>query len=215
MIPSYPLRPTNGGPLHRARPKRGQWAYEPKVNGWRSLVHAPTGKMWNRQGKRLSIEHEFNAVLEAIRNADLPPEFEWLDCEAFERRHTLGKGSLVLLDYIPGDPKTTYSERQEKIHRQFYGELAQPLTHHAPPAENTLLLLDKYSFGEQEIDAGFHIHPPLDAEDMWVGLQHINKKWNAEVFEGFVAKKLDSTYPRQLRSPDLESPYWIKHRWEF
>jgi hypothetical protein len=89
------------------------------------------------------------------------------------------------------------------------------LTHHAPPAENTLLLLDKYSFGEQEIDAGFHIHPPLDAEDMWVGLQHINKKWNAEVFEGFVAKKLDSTYPRQLRSPDLESPYWIKHRWEF
>ena len=214
MIPSYPLRPTNGGPLHLTRRKRGNWAYEPKVNGWRAVVHAPTSRMWNRRGQRLSIEYEFSAVLEAIRTADLPPEFEWLDCEAFERRHALGKGSLVLLDYIPTD-NAPYSERQNKMHKQFYGTLAQPLTHNAPPPEKALLLLDKYSFCGEEFEAGVHLIPPMDAQDMWLALPHINKKWNAEVFEGLVAKRLDSPYPRQLRSPNQESPHWVKHRWEF
>jgi hypothetical protein len=55
----------------------------------------------------------------------------------------------------------------------------------------------------------------MDAKDMWLALPHINKKWNAEVFEGLVAKKLDSPYPRQLRSPNQESPHWVKHRWDF
>jgi len=213
-IPSYPLRPINGGPLHEERPKRGLWAYEPKVNGWRAILHTPTRRMWNRHGKRLSIEHEFSTVLEQIRKANLPPELEWLNCEAFERRHALGKGSLVLLDYIPTD-NATYVERQRRIHRQFYGVMAQLMSHHAPPPENSLLLLDKYSLNQEETEAGFHIHPPLDARDMWHALPHINKKWNAEVFEGLVAKRLDSPYPRQLRSPNQESPCWVKHRWEF
>lgn len=54
--PSYPLRPINGGPLPRARPKSGTWLYEPKINGWRAIVNTRTGAMWNRHGKRLSIE---------------------------------------------------------------------------------------------------------------------------------------------------------------
>ena len=206
MIPSYPLRPTNGGPLHLSRPKRGQWTYEPKINGWRAIVHAPTSRMWNRHGKRLSIEHEFAAVLEAIRNADLPPEMEWLDCEALERRHALGKGSLVVLDYMPPDIRATYEQRQETLRGAIHSSRIPhiKLDHIAPPPNDLLLLLDNYNFND-----------PIDPESMWATLQDCNKEWNAEVFEGLVAKRLDSTYPRQLRSPNQECPYWVKHRWEF
>lgn len=203
MIPSYPLRPANGGPLHLARPKRGQWTYEPKINGWRALVHAPTGRMWNRRGQRLSIEYEFAAVLEAIRTADLPPEMEWLDCEALERRHALGRGSLVLLDYIPTD-KATYEQRQNTMRAAIQNTPHTNLNHISPPSNDILLLIDNYRDDE-----------PINPQSMWNTLQACNKKWNAEVFEGLVAKRIDSPYPRQLRSPNLESPYWVKHRWEF
>ena len=40
--PTYPARPVNGGAFPRALPKRGTWSYEPKLNGWRTLVHTPT-----------------------------------------------------------------------------------------------------------------------------------------------------------------------------
>jgi hypothetical protein len=199
----------NGGPLHRARPKRGQWAYEPKVNGWRAIVHAPTGKMWNRRGKRLSIEHEFTAVLEAIRNADLPPEMEWLDCEAFERRHALGKGSLVLFDYMPRPTdKTPWENRQILLADAIHpcGETRDGFERWQfdrvpPPQDRALIFQSPF--------------PESSLEHYWQTLQDMNKLWNAEVFEGFVAKRLDSTYPRQLRSPNLETPHWVKHRWEF
>ena len=48
-------------------PKPGQWHYEPKYNGWRALVHAPTGTMFNRYGQRLTIQREFSAALAALR----------------------------------------------------------------------------------------------------------------------------------------------------
>lgn len=207
MIPSYPLRPANGGPLHLARPKRGQWTYEPKINGWRALVHAPTGRMWNRRGQRLSIEHEFAAVLETLRNADLPPEMEWLDCEALERRHDLGRGSLVILDYLAPD-KATYDERKlflaDAIHPS--GETREGFERWQfdrvpPPSDRALLFQSPFTAS--------------DLDHYWQKLQDLNKEWNAEVFEGFVAKRTNSPYPRQLRSPNQESPYWVKHRWEF
>jgi hypothetical protein len=174
--------------------------------------------MWNRHGKRLSIEHEFSFVLNALQDATLPPEFEWLDCEAFERRHALGKGSLVLLDYIPSDKKP-YCERQQSlydamsgIHLGYHHRYRAPIWHSwsveqfAPP-ENYLLSF-AYTYEDCE-------DPELAPAAAWERLQKLNQLWNAEVFEGLVAKKLDSTYPRQLRSPNLENPYWIKHRWEF
>lgn len=202
MIPSYPLRPTNGGPFKPDRAKRGQWAYEPKVNGWRAIVHAPTGQMWNRQGRRLSIEKEFAAVLEAIRNAELPPEMEWLDCEAFERRHTLGKGSLVILDYIPPD-KSTYCERRDNIRNRFHAQTWEiGYSEAAFLPNNRIMLLPSHREDE-------------GLSEVWETLQTCNKLWNAEVFEGFVAKRIDSPYPRQLRSPNQESPHWVKHRWNF
>jgi len=60
---TYPARPINGGPLDKAHAKHGEWFYEPKYNGWRALVHVPTGTMFNRHGQRLSIQQEFAKAL--------------------------------------------------------------------------------------------------------------------------------------------------------
>ena len=98
--PSYPLRPVNGGPLPLARPKRGRWTWEPKVNGWRAWINTAAGQTFNRKNEPLSIEREFAPILAKIKAANLP--IIWLDTEAFERRHPLGRGSLVLLDFAPG-----------------------------------------------------------------------------------------------------------------
>jgi hypothetical protein len=155
--------------------------------------------MWNRRGQRLSIEHEFAAVLEAIRTADLPPEMEWLDCEALERRHDLGRGSLVILDYLaPG--KATYDERRKRIRSLDCVNIEIDYTEPARIPNESLIVLQDHSENLSEI---------------WDALQECNKLWKAEVFEGLVAKRIDSPYPRQLRSPNQESPYWVKHRWEF
>ncbi len=44
-------------------------------------------------------------------------------------------------------------------------------------------------------------------------MQALNREWGVEYYEGLVAKRADSLYPIQLRSPGAECPFWIKHRW--
>ena len=206
--PSYPLRPTNGGPLHLARSKPGKWNYEPKINGWRAIVNTRTGQMWNRHGERLSIEKEFKAVLDSLCSADLPKALTWLDCEALERRHNLGKGSLIVLDYMPASyNKETYLSRQKLIHSHLS---SNPLwetwdVEQAIPSKNKLLGF-AYTYNEEN-----RISPAA----AWERLQALNKDWKAELFEGLVAKRTDSLYPPQRRSATLEFPLWIKHRWKF
>ena len=36
--------------------------HEPKYNGWRALVHAPSRTMFNRYGERLTVHHWDNAL---------------------------------------------------------------------------------------------------------------------------------------------------------
>ena len=92
---TYPARPVNGGPLPLALPNDGEWFYEPKYNGWRALVHVPTGTMFERHGKLLTIAAEFADALAILGKHRGPAAalingapLEWLDCEALERRHT-------------------------------------------------------------------------------------------------------------------------------
>ena len=83
---TYPARPIQGGRLELAPPKRGLWYAEPKLNGWRALIHTPTGTMWNRHGALLTIADCFRPALAAL--AKLAPRgLVWADCEALERRH--------------------------------------------------------------------------------------------------------------------------------
>src|SRR2546426_389839 len=98
---TYPARPINGGPLELALPKPGHWYYEPKYNGWRALVHAPTGTMFNRRGQPLNIAALFGSALKHLRTVRLLIDggpVEWFDCEALCRRHRLGRATAFVLD---------------------------------------------------------------------------------------------------------------------
>ena len=113
IIPiTFPARPIHGGRLELAPPKRGVWFAEPKYNGWRALVHTPTGTMWNRHGKRLSIAAEFGPAQETLRSL-ARHGLVWADCEALERRHAIGRGSLVVLDWICETGAPGYEERRD------------------------------------------------------------------------------------------------------
>jgi ATP-dependent DNA ligase len=198
-IPSYPARPINGGPLERARPKAGQWTYEPKLNGWRALVHAPTGRMWNRHGERLSIEDCFRPVLDSLSRCNI----EWLDAEALERRLNLGRGSLVVFDYIPTglDRITPYKERKTKLLAALKDLPNWQPWQLGPPIQDAIYTIEGYvseAVGE-----------------LYDVLQDENRALDADLYDGLVAKRTNSPYPIQQRSPSEESTFWVKHRWDF
>jgi ATP-dependent DNA ligase len=189
------MRPLNGGPwpIASRRPLPGTWRYEPKYNGWRALVHIETGTMFNRKGERLSIEKEFADALAMLRPTLDAEDFKWADCEALERRHNIGRGALIVLDAVaPGYP---YDERRRWL-------------------EAVLEPLEQTEFGNRF--PLLSIPPKLsDPHAAWTQLQEINRRLGAEFYEGFVAKRADSHYTIQLRSPNAESTSWIKHRWAF
>jgi hypothetical protein len=195
---TYPARPLNGGSLERAMPKTGQWCYEPKYNGWRALVHAPTGTMFNRYGTRLSIAREFSTALTLLQKVHLVSSagaVEWFDCEALERRHGLGRGTFMVFDYIQAGNKPPYLERATK--------LAGVLRVH-PCAEIP---------EPERVYAVVSIPGTLDASEFYRELWQLNRQWRCTFYEGLVAKRADSLYPVQLRSPTLGFPGWVKHRW--
>ena len=227
--PCFPARPVNGGPLPLAQRKHGQWDWDPKVNGWRAWLHLPTGSMFNRKNEPLSITAEFKPAVHTLRavategNA-LIFESDWLDVEAFARRHNYGRGSLVILDApLAGN----LTQRRERIYETFTATgLAQSWPFlHEPPPENKILTF-AYTF----TDYGIAPPPECDwladelhyrGEDLdgiytgWRQMQAVNRELKAEIFEGLVAKRTDSVYPKQSRTPDAEFPFWMKHRWAF
>lgn len=190
---TFPARPLNGGRLELAPAKRGAWAIEPKLNGWRVLVHAPTMTAFTRNGEPLSIAREFAAALDHLHVTwTRDPVLEWIDCEGLERRHGIGRGALVVLDaVIPGN----YRVRRDQLH----ATLGEPLPIGAPPVADTVTLVPSFQMAE--------------AAAVYAQLRELNRLWRAPFFEGVVMKRADSTYPIQLRSPDEAFPLWQKHRW--
>src|ERR1051326_8703474 len=85
---TFPARPLNGGRFGLVA-KKAIHLWSPKFNGWRAVIHVPTGTMFNRQGEELTISNEFHEALENVSRSSI----EWLDCEARERRHEIGRGS--------------------------------------------------------------------------------------------------------------------------
>jgi hypothetical protein len=187
---TYPARPLNGGPLETAPPKAGRWCYEPKYNGWRALVHVPTGTMFNRHGARLSISPEFTGALALLRRSP----FEWLDCEALERRHSIGRGTLVVLDYVA--PPTPYLARRELLSGQDW----------------PVALGSRESFPDHAVTLSASVEAS-QAFPLWHRLQEDNRvSFGCDFYEGLVGKRADSLYPVQLVSPEQTMPHWIKHR---
>ena len=199
---TYPARPIQGGRLELAPPKRGLWFAEPKYNGWRALVHCPSGTMWNRHGARLTIAHCFAEALDGLR--DLSEEgFLWADCEALERRHDVARGTLIVLDAISADPKftPTYAER-----RAFLESLRIPQ--------------ERFSSGINAADARPLLLttsvPACDHNavlEFYFGLKAANRRLGCEFFEGVVMKLGSAAYPVQSRSSTEECRALVKHKW--
>lgn len=194
---SYPARPIQGGKLDRAPKKIGLWYAQPKYNGWRALVHCPSGTMWNRHGGRLSIAGEFDVALAELKKLS-STGLIWADCEAMERRHNVGRRSLIVLDWIPDLGSPTYEERREFL--------------------ESLLPLDRMSLGEGTMPEESVLFAPSIAEtngqalQLYRSLEAINRSVLADVFEGVVMKRSRSTYPVQLRSAGEETRSWSRHR---
>jgi ATP-dependent DNA ligase len=194
---TYPARPTNGGPIDQAVPKVGDWVYEPKYNGWRALVHVPTSRVWNRHGVPLSIANKFDTALDQLKETDL----EWADCEALERRHDKGRGSLIVFDTPMRGQGPTYKFRKNVLNMA-----GLPLLY--PKRSVADLVPPK---------AGAYICPVVlgsQVKAYWKEMKEYNEQEQCEFFEGLVAKKVDSKYHIQLRSPNEKFGYWIKHRFK-
>ncbi len=199
---SFPARPLSGGPLGLVRkPQVHLWSY--KVNGWRTAVHAPTGTMWNRHGRQLSIADEFNDALEELSHSQLT----WPDCESLERRHNIGRGTLVILDVI--EPNLTAVERYHLLVEEAMRLGWATLRLGEKPEPNRVYLMHQCALGECARTS------QLQLDHEWRLMQQLNKDWGAEFYEGFVAKGADSKYPIQLRDPNSHCPWWVKHRWRW
>lgn len=195
------MRPLNGGNLERGGiippwPR----AYEPKINGWRVLVHTPSGTCWNRHLEPLSIADEFKPALAKLKEI-FEPYFDWLDCEGLSRRHGIGKGSLIVLDII-SVLGATYTQRRQEIEQRVPNELGLFISN---VRGNEVYRLPSLMT--------WHGQWP---EATWRIMQAQNKSHNLTgenvFFEGFVCKRLDSKYEIQLRSDKQETTNWIKHR---
>ena len=197
---TYPARPIQGGRLELAPPKRGVWYAEPKLNGWRALIHTPTGTMWNRHGALLTIGDCFRPALETL--AKLASRgLVWADCEALERRHNLGRGTVVVLDAVPESGAPSYVERRGLL--------------------ESLLSCDAVFSGDttRTVPCGVVVLTPATRVEsqtavltFYQRLRNANRLLGCDFFEGIVMKRADALYPVQLRSATEECRWWVKHR---
>ena len=206
----FPARPVNGGALDKARTKYGEHGYEPKLNGWRAEVDVPTRTFWNRHGKLLSIAEEFDEAFAKLQAVSAASGITRFDCEALERRHGIGKGSLFVLDWIPVAPAASIPSTLPSIPSPNF--TATWLQRNA--ALDAHLARLPYTC---QPDAGGLYRPDLvpGTLETWAELQRMNREWGAEFYEGLVAKRLDSPYPLHHTSASQETPAWMKHRWAF
>ena len=196
---TFPMRPVNGGPLENAlaigsRSLSADYWAEPKFNGWRAVVHAPTGRIWNRKGDPLSIAAEFKVALAALHAvARLSGNQEWFDVEGLARRHAFARGALIILDNP--SPSENYLVRRKRMEDAF------PIAPLAPKdyAENGLYVLPNLRGGDTAA-----------LRDLWDRLRAAG----GDFYEGLVMKKGSSLY-EPLRRATGESPAWMKHRWNF
>ncbi len=156
--------------------------------------------MWNRHGNSLPIADCFRPALTAL--AKLASRgLVWADCEALERRHNLGRGTLVVLDFIPESATPSYEQRRVMLESRlpcdfvFDGVSSRPV-----PCGAALLTPTRR--------ADSH----ADALAYYQRLREGNRALSCDFFEGVVMKRADSPYPVQVRSSTEEFRGWVKHR---
>ena len=113
----------------------------------------------------------------------------WADCEALERRHNLGRGTLVVLDVVPKFGTPSYEQRRAMlesllpIDAVFSGDASRPV-----PCDAVVLT--------PTTRAGSH----ADTLAYYKRLRAANRALGCDFFEGVVMTRADSPYPVQLRS---------------
>jgi hypothetical protein len=237
--PTYPARPIDGGRLELCtRSRIGDWYAEPKYNGWRAFVHVPTATMFNRRGELLSIAAEFAEALAALKKLPI----KWADTEALSRRHGIGKGSLILFDFLGGSPEfwealgvqtvprmgglADASYRDRKRFLACAANLAGIEAHiklETPIQDNTVYLAPAYRADGARVlydalkvcnadPATRGLRNPLDPAQE---VDMAGQGLGCDFFEGIVMKRADALYPLQLRDPEADTHVWVKHRWHF
>jgi hypothetical protein len=122
-----------------------------------------------------------------------------------ERRHEIGRGSLIILDAIV--PKLIAGERYQMLLTAAQSLQWSILGIGERPEVNQTYLCNQVAMSDASNPG------KLVLTDWWARMQRINKEWGADFYEGIVAKRVDSAYPIQLRSPETKCSFWIKHRW--
>lgn len=199
---TYPARPVNGGRLESAPKKVGPWICQPKIDDWRAILHAPTGRIWNRHGEPLSIAADIQPAIKFIQSRD----YDWLDVGVLERRHEMLKGRVVIFDFIPPEDnppcRAPYSSRRECLKRDFDSLPANP----ANAGDRLVFLIPEWA--GDKIEISYDCLQIINAD--------IKKQTGTEhnFYEGIVCKRTDKPYPVQLLSPNKETPWMIKHRFD-
>lgn len=186
------MRPTTGGPLsvESINTLPGQWRYEPKVNGWRALVHVPTLTCFNRHGELLSITHEFEDSLTHLWQT-APLDVEWLDCEVLSRRHGINKGGIIVLDIV--SDVYFYEVRRDWM--------------------STLWPTIDLGTGIPDLPVSI-LPDTTNPFEMWDELQQENERIGCDFYEGIVGKRIGTHYEMQLVSASRTTPHWIKYRFD-
>ena len=209
---TYPARPVNGGRLENAPPKVGPWICQPKIKDWRAIVHTPTKRIWNRHGKPMSIEKDLDIALSILSGCP----FEWLDVGVLERQNQLLRGTIIVFDWIPtpndilaGPHGFLYQGRRDALFNQLEEmTLATNMLATRRSIPKVLLVQDFTSTPPIEI------YERLQQENRKLGGNSMDATDMKNFYEGIVCKRTDKPYPVQLLSPNKETPWMIKHRFD-
>lgn len=211
---SYPPAPCNGGSqiTHRA----GAHVWQPKIDDRRVAIHALTGTIYNQYGA-LSVAHaqaekfaeamdtiRCKAIRAAMRIPDIGGDL-WLDAGIMEYRHDMMRGCIVVFDLMSFTMR--FDDR-----RAFLEELFTPMpmateivAHRECYGLNRVWLINQWEGYGTTI-----CNPPVN---LWPLLQKENEAIGRKFYEGVVAKRRDSLYPRCYKAKQTVT-CWVKHRFD-
>jgi hypothetical protein len=191
--PSYPARPMDGGRQFPGEPLRGLWKYRPKFKGRRVLCHIPTMRTWNRELEEVGYMHPAFKKLQLLVGMRWP-ECEWIDCEFIWGTTSVGKGAIIVLDYVVAE--TEWSIRQSTLQGIFEKNQLGP----------NLKLPEK--------EQVYWCNPLIEntVESAWEEMQEINDKAYTTFYEGLVGYDMEARYPIQLFSSKRMTQHWMKYR---
>ncbi len=158
--------------------------------------------MWNRHGTLLTIAGCFRPALAKLR-ALAECGLVWADCEALERRHNLGRGTLIVLDLVPVSGSPSYVERRTLLESLLD---SSPLVSGIEPDPALVPV------GAALLTPTNRVDTQEQAVAFYQRLRAANRALGCDFFEGVVMKRADAAYPVQLRCATEEFRGWMKHR---